>query len=185
MFTKNYYNTIMAMMTGEESMKVKDMKGNMCNTSGNSANGYTIKFYKSSGATNDMPYIGNLRKNTSDYNQGIIIGTGNSQATIDDYCMSGNIINTFNYSVAIDYVKNDNEMVITAIYTITNTGSESFTIGEIGMYSINKLSSNNTNRILFERTALDSPITIEAGGVGQLTYTITVPYYPLEAEPTT
>lgn len=105
---------------------------------------------------------------------GVIFGTGTAQPTIDDYKLSGNIISTIVASVSYTRTVTEDSTVFQCVYTLTNTGTEEITIGEIGL--IGGSGSYESNKMLVERTVLDSPVTIPAGGVGQVTYTITFNY---------
>ena len=67
------------------------------------------------------------------------------------------------------------------MFTLTNTGSEDFTISELGLVTYAYITNTNgycyENNFLLERTVLENPITIPAnGGVGQVTYTIRMDY---------
>jgi hypothetical protein len=77
-------------------------------------------------------------------------------------------------SVAIA-VDEDNDAVYKL--TITNTSGEDITIGEIGMISpfYYNTTSSARRQALKERTVLDSPLTIPAGGVGLIDYSIKLP----------
>lgn len=67
-------------------------------------------------------------------------------------------------------------------YTLTNGGSESITITEIGWFirnismatwsttSISNGNTNNTGTYMLDRTLLDTPVTIAPGEVGQVVY---------------
>lgn len=113
---------------------------------------------------------------------GLVFGSGNEPATIDDYKLSGDVITGCAYSNAINHSMSDDgsEGAITATYTITNNNDEDITIGEIGLYSemywMTKQNTYTCYPVLWERTVLESPITIPAGGVGQVTYTIQMNY---------
>lgn len=106
---------------------------------------------------------------------GIVIGTGNAAPTIEDYAFSGDIITTFAYSITQTFASDEDGAELTDVLTITNTGSADFTIREIGIVG-NPSSSGNQKSMLLERTVLDTPVTIPAGGVGQVTYTIRMDY---------
>ena len=67
-------------------------------------------------------------------------------------------------------------LTITALYTITNTGSSAFTIGELGLIAATYTNVSTNSKCLVERTVLDTPVTIPAGGIGQVEYTITFNY---------
>ena len=106
---------------------------------------------------------------------GVIFGTGDTVATIEDYKLSGEIITNLDFITNVSAnVTNDNYSV-TATYTITNNNANEVTIREVG--AIGKISGGSTIGTqyigLLERTVLDTPVTIPAGGVGQVEHTIT------------
>ena len=102
------------------------------------------------------------------YGAGVYFGTGAVAPSFDDYTFSGDIIHTAQATTTVNTVNLDNGKSITGIYTITNTGVEEITIREVGL-----VWASSTYRILLERTVLDTPVTIPAGGIGQVEYTIT------------
>lgn len=105
---------------------------------------------------------------------GVCFGSGTTPPTEDDYRMEGDLFTTYNYS----QTSASNKSTMSYTYTITNTGTEDFTIREVGLIAsaYAKHSSNYyyySDCVLLERTVLESPITIPAnGGVGQITYTL-------------
>ena len=105
---------------------------------------------------------------------GVFIGTGNTPPTYEDYAPSGDFITTFEYTCVLTKTNTDKGIQLSSKFTITNTGTEAFTIGEVGLITSSGNSANQSTKIMLERTVLDTPITIEAGGVGQLTYTINI-----------
>ena len=105
---------------------------------------------------------------------GVLFGTGTTQPTIDDYKLAGDIISTISASVSYTRTVTEDSTTFQCVYTINNSGTEEITIGEIGL--IGGCDSSAARRILVERTVLDSPVTIPAGGVGQVTYTINFNY---------
>ena len=107
---------------------------------------------------------------------GVILGTGTTTPTLNDYCLSGDMITTFTYSKNVTVTSDESGVTITALYTITNTGSSAFTIGEIGLIAASYNKPAPGYKCLVERTVLDTPVTIPAGGVGQVVYTITFNY---------
>lgn len=125
-------------------------------------------------SSNATPAINVLQKKTSS-GGGVILGTGNTPPTYDDYKLSGDIISTFDYTVATTKTTTENGVQLSATYSITNTGTEAFTISEIGLIASTYPGSTGASyKLLLERTVLDSPVTIEPGAVGQVTYTINV-----------
>lgn len=112
----------------------------------------------------------------------ILFGSGNTPPTIDDYRLEGTIATNCTYSVLNEgsYASDGSHGVYTRSYTITNNNDTEITIGEIGFFieEIHKTAYRKYTSypILCERTALEAPITIPAGGVGQITYTIKMEY---------
>lgn len=119
-------------------------------------------------------------------NGGVYFGSGNTPATIDDYKLSGDVIQniTTSYVENSIYEEDGSAGTLSYTYTITNNNDTEITIGEVALfgeaYWQTASSSNSATYThffyLFERTALESPVTIPAGGVGQVTYTIRMNY---------
>lgn len=110
-----------------------------------------------------------------------IIGTGTTPPTFDDYGLSGSIITTISSSVAsTSKTVEEDGITISTTWSITNTSDEAITIGEIafwgGYNGSSNANSSSASKMCIERTVLEEPLTIEAGGVGQLTYTIRLKY---------
>lgn len=114
---------------------------------------------------------------------GVCFGDGTTEPTAEDVCLSGvqhtsisstNTIVTFNYST-----EDNGDFILTAVYTITNTLENDMTIAEVGLAAPGSYFSGGYNYhvpILVERSLLEVPVTIPAGGVGQVTYTIRMNY---------
>lgn len=115
------------------------------------------------------PYIGRLLTSTK---AGVIIGTGDTPVTFDDCYVSGEQITTFSETHTVTYNFDETGCEVTSVFSITNTGDSDFTIKEIGLIGGSPFTDNYTRYMMFERTVLDTPVTIAAGGVGQVTYTI-------------
>lgn len=109
---------------------------------------------------------------------GVVFGTGNTPPTTEDITLSGEPVNGFTSSMVVSEIYGDNYIEVTGTYTITNNNDNEITIGEVALFG--QISSQlqqyydtyNYYPIMFERTALENPITIPAGGVGQITYTV-------------
>lgn len=116
----------------------------------------------------------------SDYlgSDGVKFGTGTTPVTFEDYCLSGDMINNLAFSTVTQHASDNNGVHITAVYTITNNNPTDVTIGEVGMMYRHVTSQTGIvgNYMLIERTVLDTPVTIPAGGIGQVVYTITFNY---------
>lgn len=113
---------------------------------------------------------------------GVVFGTGNNAPTTDDYTLSGDFISGLSssnvtYTTERNYDVDTGERSYTVAYTIINTTGADITIGEVGLAGTasRKYTSNSWYyyiSVLYERTALETPITIPAGGIGRITYTI-------------
>lgn len=108
-------------------------------------------------------------------NSGILLGKGTTKATIDDVRLDSQI--TTGLSVSVSTSVDDNYDRVLSLL-VTNNSSEPITIGEIGMQGWVYTGNNTTSSAycLVERTVLDNPVTIPAGGIGQVTYTIRFNY---------
>lgn len=122
------------------------------------------------------PSVYYVKKSLNESGGGVLFGTGDAAPTMDDYKLDGDIISDFSYSAAVTKTFDDDNATVTALYTVTNTGTAPMTIKEIGLVVCGSSSNGAANRTLLERTVLETPITIEPGGVGQVTYTIRMNY---------
>lgn len=100
----------------------------------------------------------------------VAFGDGDTPPTLDDYQLSGEHITTYDATITSQLDSDSLNSINT--YTITNTGTSAFTIKEIGLFT--SPSSSSRYFALVFREVLDSPVTIEAGGVGQVTLTLGV-----------
>ena len=127
-------------------------------------------------------YLGGLLLsvlNAASYSQGVLFGDGNAAVTINDHCLSGNVIPLLSANVAVSKTNevSDSGLIVKAKYTITNVASTDITIREVGlMEGYRYYNGGSEAAILVERTVLDTPVTIPAGGIGQVEYTITSNY---------
>lgn len=110
----------------------------------------------------------------SESSTGIALGSGITPATVYDYKLESMITSGLSVSISRS---NDEDNNIVFIFTITNTSASDITIGEVGVIqSSNTSAGGGTAYVMTERTVLDSPIAIPAGGIGQVTYTIRLNY---------
>lgn len=171
MFTRNYYKAIFGAITKKGSSKELFVTTSGSNVKGSYPDEHVMIAYSDYGYSPNMSYPRNSLTNKG----GVFFGTGNIPPTFDDYKLAGSLITTFSASASVDVSQDDNGYTITALYTITNTGSEAFTVSEVALMASPSNSALST-KILFERTVLDNPVTIPVGGVGQVTYTIRMNY---------
>lgn len=111
---------------------------------------------------------------------GVAFGTGTAPVTFNDYKLSGDYISGLTASITQNAGSDDDGVWKTALYTLTNSNDYDVTIGEVGSFitCCSSTSTQATSRYsaLVERTVLSSPVTIPAGGIGQVTYTLRFNY---------
>ena len=176
MFTNNWYKTLASAITKNSAKNFVNING--VETGLYSRNSiYNISFGDSTGAS-ESAYIGRLVQTYNEYG-GVRLGTGDTPATVNDYKLSGTLITGYSFTAEVKTQNSAESDKITATYTITNTSSSEITIKEVGIVA-KMANTTSTAQIqhmgLLERTVLDTPVTIPAGGVGQVVYTITFNY---------
>lgn len=173
MLTKNYKDTLFNYLSGA-NLNIRDS----CVVA---MNGYELKSFTSANpgryslqALMNQTFITTyFMAPASSSMFGVVFGTGNVAPTPDDTTISGNFIDSTKIAVTrlFSYDFDAQPMAISCEYTIANNGSNPITIAEIALFD-NFLSSGKSYPYLIDRTVLESPITIAAGGVGKVTYTI-------------
>lgn len=169
MLTKNFYKAFTAYLWG-----IRDDTTNMLvNHRGQTVttNGYMYNMWYLNTPNANPSYI-KVKKGVAD--DGVVFGDGNTPASIDDYQMSGEHFTTYSALHSRNYNIDETGVTATIVFTITNTGTETFTIREIGQFY--QQGSSTDLCVLVERTVLDSPVTIEPNGIGQVTYTVRFPF---------
>lgn len=125
---------------------------------------------------------GNYNEPSEKFGYGLFFGSGNTPATVDDYKLAGDTIMgcTCSYANKSTYNSDGSTSALIYDYTITNNNDAEIIIGEIGIFFETRWKHSNAGNgwyfNMIERTALETPITIPAGGVGQVTYTIRMDY---------
>lgn len=97
---------------------------------------------------------------------GVIFGDGETPPALTDYSLSGNQITDFTATTATTRAVVDEKIKVTITYNITNTGAASFTIKEMAA----SIRSTNGKQILLSRSLLETPVTIQPGETGVITY---------------
>ena len=103
---------------------------------------------------------------------GVIFGDGNIEPAVTDYDLSGNQFTDFTADTAVTCNISNGKILITGTYNITNTGASPFTIKEIGV--LLPVSFTGVARWLFSRDLLATPVTIQPGDTGVVTYKIEI-----------
>jgi hypothetical protein len=157
MILKNMFNALATVMVGyTDTPGLKCTNGSIRNTAVSYGNYATY-----TNLSNAMRNITNVTTGA-----GIVFGDGTSEPSLDDYMLKGNYF-AGTGNVDFSYSFDDTGITYTAVCTLTNNTSEDFTVSEVGVQS-----GNSPTTVLIERTLLDEPITIPAGGIGVVTYTI-------------
>ena len=172
MVTKNYYRYLAYMFSNNTSISVKNYSGNNSAISRTDNYIHWTLLWGGSGDNDYTPRMKHIRTSLSG-KPGVILGNGDTAPTSDDYKLAGEIITGFTYSGTLQQVVSDTAVTAKAIYTITNTSDTEITIKEIGLIGHAINGSSAQYKFLLERTVLDTPVTIPAGGIGQVEYTIT------------
>lgn len=184
MFTKNYYdilygsyicnsNSLITLKISDTTRIVPnvDMSGVI-----NVSTGYNIRGYAT--MKNQHTYYSN------NYVGGVVLGTGKTPPTIEDVKMENEI--TYDQvkltQSSLNYIGNG----LLGVYTVENLTDADITISEIGMYNVftgvakKEDGSLDTTayvwRCLVERTLLEKPITVPAGGIENLVYKVQFEY---------
>lgn len=174
MFTKNFELRMISgamrdgLLTGSKAVDYTGVEKTLYSNVSNVATSFSCDYC-----------MGRVLTSLNTASPGVCFGDGTTPVTKNDYKLSGNIITTISTSVNKTFTSDDDNGggTLSAVYTITNTGNNAITISEIGLFNYwYHTNYSNYSTFLLERTLLDRPITIEAGGVGQVTYSISTKY---------
>lgn len=103
----------------------------------------------------------------------IIVGSDNTPETGESYKLKSEITAGINVALTRSVVDNDDGSHSSiVIANCANTSSAPITIGEIGIRETVRYDSYAT--VVFDRTPLGTPLTIQPGEVGRIVYTITM-----------
>ena len=117
--------------------------------------------------------IGNAYDSTNGNATAVIFGDGSTPPTANDYKFAGSVISNLKFlSSPLDLTDQNDVITQKRIFTITNNNANAITISEVGI-TCNIFQYTQDARFIVERTVLDTPVTIPAGGIGQVVYTIT------------
>ena len=163
MVTKNWYTVLKAQMARTTILNgLRDTSGITYNAGYGTGSNYVF-------LDTMVPRAGGL--NFSRSSTGVVLGSGSTPPTLDDYTLEEMIESGLSGSVTNTAV--DENHNVTKTYTITNTSDEDITITEIGIHGWAYTQENrNSVCLLIDRTLLEEPVTIPAGGVGIVTYTL-------------
>lgn len=147
------------------------------------AGGYERSFYNATAETSSLFLNFNKMLSTTNSSNGygsVFFGDGDTPPTANDYKLSGYTFTSSDITVTptVTTTVDDECVTTTGVYNITNITDKEITIREVCARArcLQGASSSNYQQFMLERTVLDSPVTIPAGGIGQVTYTIRFKY---------
>lgn len=177
MITKNYYSLLCAATVAENApMLAYDGKKYYAGIYTSAVKPITdwLRLCSTAKTFSDVSELSQLTSS------GVVFGSDNTPASLDDYAVS--LVGNLSCLISDSREASDDGGVCTITYTVTNNNAEAITISEIGIFAhvfafkeVGE-SLGKYGPFLLERTVLESPITIEPGGVGQVTYTIRMNY---------
>lgn len=154
MLLRNYYNQLFSIFSEqviENGLKTPD--GALC-----------ASYCPSSSSNLGSSIISSIRglnsASTSYSNRSLVVGSGSTPASVDDYTLESMITTSVSASGFSKSIDNDGNFVIIA--TVKNGSSSTITINEIGIPSTCYNGSSSSVVCLVERTVLDEPITLAA-----------------------
>jgi len=166
---------------------------NVSNFYGYKGAGGNVQFVETSSSTG-MTTIENfmtMLDGANDSSYGIVVGTGTSPPTPNDYTMESEIPNGTgtgqlvygSHSVSPPggttssptlLTPSGNTTSFSVSRTFQNQSGASITVSEVGIFIMQYAQSGNIITVLITHDLLSSPITIPNGGVMAITYTISV-----------
>ena len=169
MFTRNFYNILYSHIMGVHIPNgLTDVNGTK----------YTCYDMPSKGEHLQMPnrisYIGGSFVSAG-Y---VVVGSGSTPATLDDYCIE-NPISTINH-VGVTTSTDENNSVIKTL-NFQNYDSKAITIREVGvsMTGYMKDASSGSSTFMAYRKVLDTPYVVPAGANGYITLKFDMPTIPV------
>ena len=110
---------------------------------------------------------------------GVVVGRGNTPASKADYCLE-NIITSGLKQQKTTYATKflDGGAEVVKVFILENTSDADITISEIGTVGRTFTDRNTSSvaRVMVDRTVLDTPVTIPAGEMKTISYSIRLNY---------
>lgn len=105
----------------------------------------------------------NVLQNVNIFNDYIVLGTGNTEPTENDYKLSGTVISLTDQTTEVVTQGWNSDGSMEILYKVTGTPTSDATINEIGLVKNFNYNSFDTTDVLLAREVLDTPITITNG----------------------
>ena len=166
MLTKNWYILQGLNMLADSTHPQTDLK--LLDWDGQSKTVFYSKYL-----TDAYSLLNKVKTNLSTTTSGVLFGTGDTPASLDDYKLAGNVIRNIAATINRTYSYSEAQQSLKTIYTITNNNTGEITIKEVALQAEFYSTNGVTRGCIIDRTVLDTPVTIPAGGIGQVEYTIT------------
>lgn len=163
MLTKNYKRAIIGKAFYYNGSVIYDYNGTRRTISENTPSSPVDGFYNYG-----TWFIDSLTSNP----RGVGFISGGTEPTEDDYKTDGTLIKGLTCTYTQSKLDDENGSSSTINYVITNNNNYAVTIDEMCWYAIVFYSSTSAYYFLADRTRLKTPLTISAGGTGNLSYTI-------------
>ena len=109
---------------------------------------------------------------------GVVVGSGTTPSTEDDYALEAPISSGLNGVTNVSQNLDSNGNLYCEItLSLANTTNAAIVVNEIGYiqsipYATQSATSGSVVSTLFDRTVLDTPVTIPAGGTKVIEYTL-------------
>ena len=169
MFTKNWYILQSLHMLADSKQQLTDLKP--LDWDGQSK----TKYYPYETSVSIQGAVNSVKTNLATYASGVLFGTGDTPASLDDYKLAGTVIQNIAALVHKTYSYSEAQPSLKMVYMITNNNEAAITIKEVALNLQFDYNANGSSiGCVIDRTVLDTPVTIPAGGVGQVEYTITL-----------
>lgn len=135
-------------------------------------------YARASIGTGNFPNFTSYTARTNKWFAGISIGSGARSESVNDYELQTPIFDNFGLTATPEYGLDNGNPYVEYTISIENTGSSSITVSEIGYIQYTNVtqsqgvvdSNSRVTPVLFDRTLLNTPVTIAAGGTGTITY---------------
>lgn len=136
--------------------------------------------YLTTNFTNSVfPYTVTSTLTLSATNAGIALGSGTTAATANDYRIESPFTSGISATVSqLPSITQDGDPKLTYTIVVSNTSSSSINISEIAYNqtvnasTVSESTSVNSHVVCFDRTVLDTPITLGAGETCVINYSL-------------
>ena len=174
MLTNNFYKAVAGALSGNTELNMKEMTKTDGKVTNDISSSYAVPNEMNPFRYMNNVYSANNNQLASANGGGIIIGTGTTPPTVNDYKLENQITSGFGSTTSFPNSDSAvyNARGIVSCCTITNSSqTDNLVINEIG-YIKSKAGYWN---ILYDRIVLDTPITIAPGATKAIEYRLKVP----------